>query len=79
MRCSECVRLTSERDRRHRAFLTVQKLLDDADTDILIAKGTELRTLVHDALMELNFAQTELTHHRDHHESVKSMGFGGSG
>lgn len=72
MPCPECVRLTAERDRRHRAFLRVQKLFDYADHHPPNERQLELRTAVQDALMELNFAQTELTHHRDQHGAEAS-------
>ncbi len=71
MPCSECVRLTAERDRRHRAFLSVQKLFDDAYGDAVAERYLELRTVVQETLLQLNFAQTELTHHRDQHEAMK--------
>lgn len=70
MRCAECVRLTAERDRRRRAFQTAQKLFDDPESDSRLGRGLEIRTQVQDALMALNFAQTELTHHRDEHDLI---------
>lgn len=74
MRCSECDRLTAERDRLHRAFLTLRKLLDDTDgitlVGTLIGRDTDVRRRLQDALMELNLAQAQLTDHRDEHDLI---------